>query len=365
MKFEVLQEQLAKGLGLVSKAVASRPQLPVLANILIEAKSDGLVLSATDLELGIVTRIPAKVETVGVVSVPARMFLDFVGSLKPGKVECELVKEALVVKASGYRGRIQTISAEEFPALPDVSSELMGNVIGGKFSSGVVSVLHSAAKDALRPVLTGVLLDYAGSGKLKMVATDGFRLAIKSIEIDGEGWEKPVLVPARAVAEAAKLSGEGDLGIVIYPETSQVVFQVENSIVVSQLLSGNYPEYQRIVPKEFSGVVEVSRDDLLSALKTVHIFARENSNVVKWVVSESGIELLAETPEKGEAKAEVAGGLQGDGGEIVFNAKFVLDFLQASKVGNVTLSITDSLSPGGLREVGEKDYLYVIMPINA
>ena len=365
MKFEVLQEELVKGLGLVSKAVASRPQLPVLANVLIEAKTDGLVLSATDLELGMVTRIPAKVLAEGVVSVPARMLLDFVGSLKPGKVECALVKEALVVKSDGYRGRVQTISAEEFPDLPEAKKELMGRVEGAKFQEGVGSILHSAARDALRPVLTGVLLDYSGKGKLKMVATDGFRLAIRSIGITGTGWEKPVLVPARAIAEAAKLAGEADLGIVIYEETSQVVFQIGESIVVSQLLSGNYPEYQRIVPKEFSGVVEVVRDDLLSALKMVHIFARENSNVVKWVVSEAGIELSAETPEKGEAKAEVAGSLQGDGVMIVFNAKFVLDFLLASKAESVTLSLSDSLSPGGFKEVGEKSYLYVVMPINA
>ncbi len=327
MKFEVLQEQLSKGLGLVSKAVASRPQLPVLANVLIEARSDGLVLSATDLELGIVTRIPAKVVEIGIVSVPSRMFLDFVGSLKPGKVECELVKETLVVKAGGYRGRVQTISAEEFPSLPSVSEKLMGSIEGDKFQGGVGSILYSAAKDALRPVLTGVLLDYSGSGKLKMVATDGFRLAIKSVEISGSGWEKPVLVPSRAIGEVAKLSDEGELGVIIYPETSQIVFQIGESLVVSQLLSGNYPEYQRIVPKEYGGVVEVAREDLLSALKTVHIFARENSNVVKWVVSEMGIELSGETPEKGGAKAEVVGSLEGDGVEIAFNAKFVLDFL--------------------------------------
>ena len=365
MKFEVLQEQLSKGLGLVSKAVATRPQLPVLANVLIEAKADGLVLSATDLELGIVTRIPAKVLETGVVSVPSRMMVDFVNSLKPGKVECELSTETLIVKAGGYKGRVQTISAEEFPSLPVPSTEVMAKIEGAKFQEAVTATLHSAAKDALRPVLTGVLLSYSGSGKLKMVATDGFRLAIKSLAVEGEGWEKPALVPSRAIAEAMKLSSEGDVGVVIYPETSQIVFQVGESIVVSQLLSGNYPEYQRIVPKEYGGVVEVAREDLLSALKAVHIFARDNSNVVKWVVTESGIELSAETPERGEAKAEVAGKLEGDGVEISINAKFALDFLLASKAESVSFSSTDALSPGGFREVGEKDYLYVVMPINA
>lgn len=369
MKFEILQEQLSKSLGIVAHAVANRPQLPVLSNILIEARAEGLLMSATDLELGITTQVPAKVIAEGVVSVPSRIFLDFVGSLPPGKVQCELVKEALVVTAGGFRGRVQTIAAEEFPALPKVDHKPMAELAIEDLRAGIERVIFATAKDVLRPVLTGVLISWQKKG-MKLVATDGFRLSLTRVVAIGTGWSSQVLVPARAMSEVARLSTEGRVGIVIHEKTNQIVFSLGETMVVSQLLSGNYPEYGKIIPSEFEGVVEVNREELLSALRAVHIFARDNSNVVKWVVGDEGIELLAETPEKGEAKAEVAGKLDGEGGEIVFNAKFVLDYLTNSKADSITLSMGGSLKPGMLQEAaakgsaGDKDSLYIVMPIN-
>lgn len=369
MQFEVLQEQLVKGLSLVARAVGSRPQLPVLSNVLLEVKRGAIVLSATDLELSIRTKVSAKVEEEGVVSVPARMFLDFVSSLAPGKVQCSLNKEALELVSGEYRGKIQTISAEEFPSMPNLQEEAVLKIEGKEWSRGVETVQFAAAKDALRPVLTGVLIE-CGKGSLKMVATDGFRLSARELAAAGKGWEEGRLVPARAVLEVEKLLEEGEeLEIVLYPETNQMAFRQGAGAVVTQLLAGNFPEYGRIIPKEFEGSVEVGREELLSALRAVHIFARENSNVVRFAVSEEGIRLSAETPEKGEADAMVAGELEGEEGEIVFNAKFVLDYLQAASAEKIVLSMSGALSPGLLREMGKKEpeekWLYVVMPINA
>lgn len=364
MEFEILQEQLAKSLGLVSRAVGSRPQLPVLSSILLEAMGEGLSLSATDLELGIVTRVPAKVVQEGVAAVPAKTLFDFVNSLPPGKIEGRLEKEALVIATGQYRGKVQTIAAEEFPSLPKAVGKAMSEAEIGEFRRGVEAVAYAAAKDPLRPVLTGVLM-VGGKSRLKLVATDGFRLSVASVKTGGGGWKEPILVPSRAMMEVAKLSEEGRLSIAVKKEASQVIFGLGETMVVSQLLSGNYPEYERIIPKKFEGVVEVAREELLSALRSVHIFAKDNSHVVKWVVTETGIELSAETPEKGEARAEVEGALEGEGGEIVFNAKYVLDYLQTAKAERVTLSISEALKPGVLNEVGNKNGLYVVMPVNA
>jgi len=364
MKYEVMQEQLVKGLGLVSRAVASRPQLPVLANVLIEAKKDGLVLSATDLEIGITTRVPAKVSVEGRVSVPARMVVDYVSSLSPGKIECFLEKEALVLVARGFRGKVQTIAAEEFPSLPAMGEGPVAFIKHEDYVKGVESVSYAAAKDALRPVLTGVLLEWK-KGRVKMVATDGFRLSVRELPATGEGWTKPLLVPSRAVMEVLKFEEEGELEMILYEKSSQVAFRRGGDVIVSQLLSGNYPEYGKIIPSEWESEVKMKREELLIALRSVHIFARENSNVTRWRVAGEGVELSSQSPEKGEAKAEVAGELVGEGGEIAFNAKFVLDYLQSSSAEMVSLSMSGALAPGAFRESENKEYLYIVMPINA
>jgi len=378
MKFVILQESFGKNLAQVMRAVASRAQLPVLANILLEAEEGGLRLSATDLELGIVVKIPAKVEKEGRVSVPAKTLMDFVGALPPGKVEVELVKESLGIRAGGYLAKIQTIAAEEFPSLPKVG-EGRGVKIGRQeWERAVGRVAYAAAKDSLRPVLTGVLLESRG-GKMRLVATDGFRLALSSVKVEGEWGKGPALVPARAIQAMARVGEGEEIGLELREKTNQVIAQVGEGGVIAQLLAGNYPEYKKIIPSEFEGEVRVSREELLAALRAVQTFARDSANVVKWQVRREGIRLVAITPERGEAEAEVSGKLEGQEGEIVFNAKFVLEFLAASEAEEVALSFSGALKPGLFREVGTRpgvgadvagkdvglDDLYIVMPINA
>lgn len=363
MKFEVMQELLVKGLTMVSKAVSSRPQLPVLSNILIEAKTDGIYLSATDLELGIKTKILGKIEKVGKITVPSRMVVDFVGSLPTGKVSFELERDTLVVKSGSYSSKIQTISAEEFPDFPEVVKENSHLIDKKTLSEGADSVLYSTAKDSLRPVLTGVLFEF-GKKSMKLVATDGFRLGVTKVSTKGGGEEGSYLIPARAILEVSKMESEGDVLFSALPG-NQVAFMAGETVITSQLIDGNYPEYQKIVPSEFETEVLVSREDLLQAVKVVHIFARDNSNMVKWEVDSSGISMSAESPERGEAESQAQATVTGDGGEIVFNAKFVLDFLQSSKAEEIWFGMSGSLAPGAFREKGNEDRLYVVMPINA
>jgi len=363
MKFEVLQEQFIKGLTLVSRAVSTRPQLPVLSNILFEAKADGIYLSATDLELGIRTKIVGKVEEQGIVTVPSRMVADFVGSLLPGKVSFELKQDALFIKSGNMASKIQTISADEFPGLPLTLGEESYLLEAAQFAAVAESVIFASAKDSLRPVLTGVLLAPLANS-LKVVATDGFRLGINKVACESTESKGGYLVPFRAILEVCKLEGEGKLKFVVLPG-NQVAFDLGDSVIVSQLIEGNYPEYQKIVPKEFLTEVTCSREELLQALKAVYIFGRDNSNMVKWVVTEEGIGMRSESPERGEASAEVSAKVEGDGGEIVFNAKFVLEFLQSSKAQEIWFGMSDNLAPGAFCEVGNKDLLYIVMPINA
>jgi DNA polymerase III subunit beta len=365
MKIEVLQEQLLSGLSVVSRAVASRAQLPVLSHILLEAKSDGLTLSATDLEIGIKVKVSAKVVEEGVVAVPAKMFMEFLGSLNPGKVEINLEKETLALIAPGYKGKFQTISAEEFPAIVAVSAETeICSIDPKELSIAVDRVAFASAKDTLRPVLTGVLWEFSGK-KVRLVSTDGFRLAVEDLKTETKEGQANLLVPSRVVMEVVRLANDTAIKVGHLPTTNQIYFVVGETLVVSQLLSGNFPDYQKILPKEFTTEVLVNKDELLQAIKATHIFARDNSNMVKWQIEELKLVLLSSSPERGECRVEVPVTLEGDDLEIIFNAKYVLDYLSIVQGESLWVGMGTRLSPGMFKDKSRENGQYVVMPINA
>lgn len=363
MKFEILKEELAKGLSIVGRAVANRAQLPVLSNVLIEAKGGVIALVATDLEILISTKVRGRIEVDGVVTVPAKMLTEFIESLPAGKIEIVLDKESLVVVAGEYKSRLQTISVEEFPKTAIETPKEGCEMTKDDLEKAVTTVAFAAAKDTLRPVLTGVLLERDGSG-LKMVTTDGFRLAANKLKIEGKGEKTNYLVPSRAVLEAVKIAGEEKIRLSPLSET-QIAFSSGETLLISQLIDGTFPDYQKIIPKEFETQVVVAREELLGAIKAVYVFARDNSNMVKWNISSLGIAMKAESPERGEVSAFVGAKVEGKGGEIVFNIKFVLEFLQSTQAKAISFSMSDSLKPGTFREEGNDNYLYIVMPINA
>lgn len=365
MKIEVLQEQLLVGLGVVSRAVATRAQLPVLSHILIEATTEGLTLSATDLEIGIKVKVAAKVSDPGKVAVPAKMFMEFLSSLNPGKVELSSEKETLVLSAPGYNGKFQTISADEFPAIAELTSESeICTLETSTLSKAVERVVFASAKDSLRPVLTGVLFEF-GKKKIRLVATDGFRLAVEELSAESKADQVNLLVPSRVVMEVVRLATDGSIVIGHLAATNQVYFRVGEIQVVSQLLSGNFPDYGKILPKEFGTEISVSKDELLQAIKATHIFARDNSNMVRWQIEEGKLVLLSSSPERGECRVEVPVSLTGEPLEIIFNAKYVLDFLSIVEGSNLWVGMGTKLSPGMIKDIKRESGQYVVMPINA
>lgn len=365
MKIEVLQEQLLAGLTIVSRAVATRAQLPVLSHILIEAKSEGLVLSATDLEIGIKVKVAAKVIEPGMVAVPAKMFGEFLSSLNPGKVQLKMDKDTLILSAPGYSGKFQTISAEEFPAIAEITKEAeICTIDVSVLSSAVERVVFASAKDSLRPVLTGVLWEF-GKNKIRLVATDGFRLAVEEIAVETKSEKNTLLVPSRVVMEVVRLSSEGQISIGHLPATNQIFFMVGETQVVSQLLAGNFPDYGKILPKEFTTEISINKDELLQAIKATHIFARDNSNMVKWQVEDGKLILLSSSPERGECRVEVPVTLTGEPLEIIFNAKYVLDYLSIVEGSTLWVGMGSKLSPGMIKDTKRESGQYVVMPINA
>lgn len=365
MKIEVLQEQLIAGLSIVGRAVASRAQLPILSHVLIEATNEGIVLSATDLEVGIRVKVAAKVDEEGVVAVPAKMFGEFLGSLNPGKVELSLRDSSLHVKAPGYSGKFQVMSSEEFPAIPKLTNDTEICKLNAQTLSYAVSqVVFASAKDSLRPVLTGVLWEM-GKKKVRLVATDGFRLAVEEIATDTKTELTSLLVPSRVVSEVVKLAGDKEVVVGHLSQTNQIYFVLGEVEIVSQLLSGNFPDYQKIMPKEFTTEIKVSKDELHQAVKASYIFARDNSNMIRWQVGEGKLVILSNSPEKGECVVEVNIEHEGDDLEIIFNAKYVLDYLSIVAGDNLHIGLGGKLSPGQISDQKHESGKYIVMPINA
>lgn len=375
MKVTVLQENLARGLGIVSKAVSSRSTLPVLANVLIASDEGRLRLSATNLELGITCWIPARIEEEGSTTVPSRTFNDLVSTLPADQVMLKLdVKtQTLNVRGGTSTNDIKCIDAQEFPPLPvpDLEGAVQINV--GDFREMIHQVVFAASTDEARPVLMGVLVQ-VDKDKLTMAAADGFRLSVRKAVLSTPA-PAPVsaIVPSQALKELARVATDAEepIYMVLPKGRGQVVFRVKDVEVVSQLIDGTFPDYQQIIPRKYSSRTLVSTASLLKACKQAEIFAREGSNVARFNIKTangemqpSEVEISATSEETGKSETIVEATVDGSGVLIAFNVKFLREALEVIKTPNVALETSAANAPGVVRPVGDDNFLHVIMPMH-
>ena len=374
MKVTVLQENLARGLGIVSRAVSPRSTLPVLANILIATDEGRLRLSATNLELGITAWIPAKVEEEGSTTVPARTFADLVNTLPGDQVVLNLDSETqtMNIRSGASNNDIKGIDADEFPPLttPDMDGAIQLNV--ADFKEMVQRVAFAASSDEARPVLMGVLMEVSGD-QIVMVSADGFRLSVAKAKLSSP-VEKPInaIIPARALSELARIAGDGDVISMVVPEgRGQVVFRVKDAELVSQLIEGSFPDYEQIIPRTYKSRTLVSTAALLKACKQAEIFARDGTNVARLDIKApekemepSEIEISAQSEETGSNETIVEATVDGIGLLIAFNVKFLREVLEVVKTPNVAIETSAPNAPGVIRPVGDEGFTHVIMPMH-
>jgi len=291
VKISCLQENLAKGLATVGRAVASRSTLPVLSNILLQSDEGRLRMAATNLEIGVNCWVGARVELEGSITVPARLLTEFVNSLPHGQIEMEVVErtQTLNLKCARYEANIKGIDASEFPEVPTAES------IGGQnslhleadtFRRMIDQVVFAAATDESRPILTGVLTKFHQGG-LTLAAADGFRLSVSSADVGVDLDETvSVIVPARALAELSRISGDQEepVELIITPSRNQILFHLTNVDLVSQLIDGTFPDYNQIVPKSYTTRTLISTADLLKAVKVAFLFARDAANIIRFKI---------------------------------------------------------------------------------
>lgn len=370
MRINLLQENLNKGVSLVSRMVASKAQLPVLSNILMTTEQNKLRLSATNLETGVNLWLSSKVDKAGKITVPARIFSELVSSLPQGTVGIEMKEDNLRIVCEKHRATVNGISAEEFPEIPSLKGkgrpkELM-EIKSKVLKESVAAVAVAAGVDEARPIFTGVKMEI-GKSQIRMAATDGYRLSVKTIKgLKGVKEAKEMVVPAKALMELVKILGqEGDGEVLLAPadEEKQLILAVKDVEIVTRLLEGDFPDFEKIIPESSSTTVELDTEELSQAVKAAAIFARDSANIVKFGVKSSVLKISANAPQVGENEVEVSVKQTGEDAEIAFNSRYLIEMLSVLSAERLSLSLSGPLSPGVFRVPGDDSFLHIIMPV--
>jgi len=373
MRVSCLQENLAKGLSIVGRAVATRSTLPVLSNVLLATDSSRLKLSATNLELGINCWVGAKVEQDGAITVPARLLMDFVNSLPPDRIDMELQTrtQTLSLRCGHYEANIKGIDAHEFPIVTAGDENHAVPVDPQTLREMISQVSFAAASDETRPVLTGVLTELGANG-ITMVGADGYRLSLRRAQVAGVETEGQVIIPARALQELARISAEEDeaIRLIVSPARSQAFFRLSSIDLITQLIDGTFPDYRSILPRSHNTRTVLNTAEFQKAVRLATLFARDNNNIVRLRIEPAGelapgkVVVSATSSELGSHAGELEATIEGPAIEIAFNGRFLAEVLGVIDSAEVALETSAPSSPGVLRPVGGEDFLHVIMPMH-
>lgn len=369
MKLQVLQENLAKAVAIASRFTSAKAQLPVLSNILISASKTKLRISSTNLEISSSVEVGAKVEEEGEICVPSKVLLDLVGNLSRENVTLEAEKEQLKITTTGFTSSIMGMNASEFPKIPtDVKKEKSVLLPKEPFVEALTQTIFASSVDETRPVLTGVFMSF-NKKHLEIVSTDGFRLSRRRVVLDKEYGEFTLILPKPILLEVVKLAEtSGEVYLYQNQNDKQAVFAFEGAVLTSRLLEGEYPDYEKIIPKETKLSLLVDKEELLRSVKLAAVFARDASNVVKLKVLKGGVKLLAQSSQSGNQEnkvdAKVEGRVGEEGGfEIAFNCRFLEEFLRSVKGDEVKVEFTTTDKAGVFSDTGDSGYLHLIMPV--
>jgi DNA polymerase-3 subunit beta len=362
-----MQENLARGLQVVSRAVSSRSTLPVLANVLLRTEDAGLKLTATNLEIGMTYWVPGKIETDGALTVPARLITDVVNSLPPGeRVDLELEGTGLHLRCGRQKAHLRGIDAEEFPVIPAAGERPTTRISQKVLKQALSEVVFAAATDEARPILTGVLTRFEGD-RLTLAAADNYRIAVKTLAILDPVEDTSVVVPARSYHELERILADADepVDVVLAPSKNQILFHLEGVDLVSRLIDGQFPNYQQVLPSSHTTRVVVDTQELLKAVRLSALIASSSANVVKLRFDREadGVITIAAAADVGDTEGEVAATAEGESLTVAFNARYLQEALANVAAEQLALEFTGPLSPGVLKPIGDDGYVHVIMPV--
>jgi DNA polymerase III subunit beta len=362
MKVTCAREELTQKLGVVSRGISTRTAVQILGGVLLTASAGRLELAATDMELSLRAALDADVEDEGAVVVPGRLLVELARLLPESEVSLEQKADEGVVRlASGaFESRLHTYTAEDFPRLPDTQGLERYVVDQDALLGTIARVGRSASRDESRPVLTGVLVRFE-PGKLVMAATDSYRLSVKETPIEGSLPELEAIVPARALAELARVA-QGAEQVELSVHENQVVFGIDGIWLTTRRIDGQFPNYKQLVPETFEHEVSLPREELLDVVRRIAVMAQRNSPL-RLRFAEGELAVSARTQDVGEAEESLPAAFSGDPLEIGFNAEFLRDGIESVDGETIRMRLISPLRPCVLQAEGSDDFLYLIMPI--
>ncbi len=361
MKFSATKEKLLEGLQQVQNVVSTRTTLPILSNVLLQAKEGAVHLTTTDLDVGVRGSFEANVDKVGATTLPARRLFTIIRELPSSEIAIEVDgKNAASIRSGQSFFKILGLPEEEFPPLPKFENAKVVTMRQKDLHDGLRKTAYAISTDETRYVLNGVLFSFK-ENRLTLVATDGRRLAMLDIELEfPRSHEAEIIVPTKAVTELQRLlKDDGEVKISV--GSGQIAFDLNNTLLVSKLIEGNYPNYKQVIPSEAKERVTLERETFLNSLRRVSLLASDKSNSIKLNFSKNNIEITANTPEVGEARESLPVAYKGRDFSIAFNPEFLMAPLRNLAEDEVFFDLIDEMSPGVLKI--QTPFLYVLMPM--
>src|SRR5436190_1703647 len=361
MKITCTREELTQKLGIVARGVSTRTAVQILGGILLAAEGGRLTLAATDMELSLRASLEAQVEGDGAVVVPGRLLVELARLLPDNEVTIEQRPDEGVVHVSSgsFESRLNTFTADDFPRLPETQMLERHVVDRDALLETISRVGRSASRDESRPVLTGILVRFE-PGKLVMAATDSYRLSVKETSFEGSAPELEAIVPARALAELARIA-QGAEQVELGVHENQVVFGIDGVWLTTRRIDGQFPNYKQLVPESFEHEVPLPREELLEVVRRIAVMAQRNTPL-RLRFADGEVAISARTQDVGEAEESLPVSFAGEPLEIGFNAEFLRDGIESVAGDTLRFRLISPLRPCVLQAEEKDDFLYLIMP---
>ena len=372
MRFVCTKENLSYALDLVSSVAGKHINLPILANILIQAEESVVKLVATNLEVGVKANLRAKVENKGSFTVPAKTLTDFIHLLPDEQVEIELQENELHIKCAGSSTKIKGAPAEEYPIVPEIEEKHAYVLDIGEFKSALGEVVFSAAKNEIRPELSGVYFGLFGErfSGLVMAATDSYRLAERRVGVSQGQDNFKCIVPSRSVYEIIRLLSLGkakqsELNVRLWLSENQIAVRYDDFEMTSRLIDGKYPDYAQIIPDKFKTSATLNVSVLVNKIKAASLFTTTGVNAVSFDLNteQNTVGISSTSTQTGEHASEMEAELSGEENSILLNHRYVLDGLQTMETEQVEFKMNSADAPCLFKPKGNDNYLYIVMPI--
>lgn len=365
MKATIFIEEIKAVLPKVARILPTKASLPVLENIHLSVTGSFLTLSCTDLEIGAKFKMVVKSEEGGLITIPGRLLNDFVSALTGEKASFETKEDSLLVRSEGSEAIFVGIDATEYPEMPTADQEPLLTLPRALLSEATGYISFASSSDSNRPVLTGVLIEIAAD-KLSLVATDGYRLSVKTFPTTAK-QDLNLIIPSRFLVEANRLFGSGsdeEVNFIYDRQRSLAVLKNEEIELSSRLIEGQFPPYSNIVPASFVTRTVFNKEDLNNALRLIAVFSRDSGNIARLNFSpEGGVSVSSNASQVGSSKARFKASVEGEEVEVAFNIRYLSDFLASCKSSQVILELSGKIKPALFQEMGNETYKHIIMPV--